>query len=69
MLAAETKVKFQHSYMPADRPFGRVEKIVRIHEIILLPDEYYDCFNKVGNVEKFGIDWFVYDCKKIADSL
>ena len=55
--------------MPADRAFGRVEKILRTHETILLPDKYYDCFNEVGNVGKFGIDWFVYDYKKIADKV
>ena len=55
--------------MLTDRAFGRVEKILRTHEIILLPDEYYDCFNEVGNVRKFGIDWFVYDYKKLADKV
>ena len=39
-----------HSYLPADRAFGRVEKQLRRHETILLPSEYIDEFGIVGEV-------------------
>ena len=44
MLAAKYQVKFKHyfpvrghSYMPPDRAFGRVEKLLRCRETILMP--------------------------------
>ncbi len=74
MLANKYKVSFEHvfpvrghSYMPADRAFGRVEKILRKKETILLPAEYYEAFEEVGHVIKYGIDWGVYDFKEVAD--
>jgi len=55
--------------MPADRAFGRVEKILRTHDTLLLPEEYYNCFSKVGYVRHYDIDWTVYDYKKISDNI
>lgn len=75
MLSNKHKVKFEHifpvrghSYMPADRAFGRVEKILKTKETILLPEEYYAAFEEVGHVIKYGTDWGVYDFKEQADS-
>ncbi|XP_072017397.1 uncharacterized protein [Amphiura filiformis] len=75
MLASKHKVSFQHvfpvrghSYMPADRAFGRVEQILRAKETILLPEEYYAAFEEVGHVIKYGTDWGVFDFKKVADA-
>ena len=71
MLASKYNVSFEHifpvcghSYMPADRAFGRVEKILKRKETILLPQEYYEAFEEVGNVMKHGIDWGVYYFKQ-----
>ena len=55
-----------HSYMPADRAFGRVELILRKKETILLPVEYYTAFSQVGNVLKYPHDWKVYNYGKVA---
>ena len=67
MIALHFKVKIMyyfpirgHNYMPADRAFGRVEEILRKKETILLPEEYYAAFRKVGNVKVYGDDWDVY---------
>ena len=66
MLAAKYKVKFKHyfpvrghSYMPPDRAFGRVEKLLRRKETILMPCEYFAVFSEVGNVLRSGDDWNV----------
>ena len=73
MLAAKYKVKLKHyfpirghSYMPSDRAFGRVEKMLRRKETILMPCEYFAVFSEVGNVLRYGDDWKVYDFKVLA---
>ena len=73
MLAAKYKVKFLHyfpvrghSYMPPDRAFGRVEKLLRRKETILTPHEYFAAFNEVGHVFQYGDDWKVYDFKALS---
>ena len=55
-----------HSYLPADRAFGRVKKRLRKIETILLPSEYYNEFRSVGEVHEYPRDWSVYDLKKFA---
>ena len=76
LLAAKHKVKFihhfpvrGHSYMPPDRAFGRVEKILRRHETILLPNQYFTIFSEVGRVLLYGVDWKVYDFKALSDKV
>ena len=73
MLAAEYKVKFKHyfparghSYMPSNRAFGRVEKLLRRKETILMPYEYFAVFSEVGNVLRYGDVWKVCDFKALA---
>ena len=63
LLATKHKIKFihhfpvrGHSYMPADRAVGRVEKILRCHETILLPEDYFTIFNEIGRVLQYGAD-------------
>ena len=55
-----------HSYMPADRAFGRVELILRKKETILLPAEYYTAFSQVGHVLTYPQEWKVYNYGKVA---
>lgn len=52
-----------HSFMPADRVFGRVEKDYRRREEIIVPTEYYNILNKHGNVNILGQDWKIFDFK------
>lgn len=55
-----------HSYLPVDRTFGRVEKMLRKTELVLLPDEYNSIFSKVGQVHVLGRDWHVSNWKDAA---
>ena len=56
-----------HSYLPADRAFGRVEKKLRCIESILLPSEYLEQFAAVGQVYLHGQDWLTFDFKDAAE--
>lgn len=55
-----------HSYMPADRVFGRSEKIIRRKEQIVSPQGYYDIFAKNSTVLQNGKDWIIKDYKSLA---
>ena len=75
MIAKRLNVKFVyhfpvrgHSYMPEDRAFGRVEKMPRRIETILLPSGYYESFTKIGNLMIYPDDWRVYDFKGLSES-
>lgn len=52
-----------HSYMPADRVFGRIEKEYRKHEEMISPKNYFDILEKTGKLLRFGEDWIVKDLK------
>nr|CAH7734043.1 unnamed protein product [Callosobruchus chinensis]CAH7744959.1 unnamed protein product [Callosobruchus chinensis]CAH7757061.1 unnamed protein product [Callosobruchus chinensis]CAH7763913.1 unnamed protein product [Callosobruchus chinensis] len=52
-----------HSYLPADRVFGRIEKVLRSHSTIKTPDRYWDIYTKVGEVRRLGSDWNLLDIK------
>ena len=74
MLATEHAIEIEHvfpvrghSYMPADRAFGRVEKKLRRIEEILLPEQYFAEFAKVGHVHVHGQNWHAYDIKEAVD--
>lgn len=54
-----------HSYMPAERVFGRVEKLSRRHSEILLPEDYYE-YQEIGEVRKLGVDWTVKNTKALS---
>lgn len=69
-LARELEVKFElnyplprHSFLPADRMFGRLEKILRRHDTLLTPEDYMPLFRRVASVRILGKDWFVYGFK------
>lgn len=70
---AETNVRVSyffpvrgHSYLPADRVFGRVEQKLRHTETILLPDEYIRIFEQFGNVMLYLRDWERFDLKQFS---
>lgn len=39
-----------HSFMPPDRVFGRIEKIVRKQEVIVEPKHYFNILDRFGTV-------------------
>lgn len=55
-----------HSYLPADRIFGRVEKILRQHSTIKTPEKYYELYLKVGEIRRLGTEWSLYDIKSAS---
>lgn len=50
-----------HSYLPADRIFGHVEKEYRRHEVLKSPKDYQNILNNYGQVKKHGFDWICKD--------
>ncbi|XP_056098814.1 uncharacterized protein LOC130077555 [Rhinichthys klamathensis goyatoka] len=52
-----------HSYLPADRVFGRIEQKIRRIDTILLPQEYHALLQQFGNVYIYGTDWKAFDYK------
>lgn len=58
-----------HSYLPADRVFGQIEKVTRSFSTIKSPTQYYDIYSKKGEVRQLGNDWVVYDIKSALKSL
>ena len=53
-----------HSFLPADRVFGRIEQAVRKKDTILHPKEYVEILQNYGNVYRYGRDWKAFDYKK-----
>ena len=53
-----------HSYLPADRVFGRVEQDIRKKGQIILPSTYLEILKRHGTVFEYGKDWQVHDIKK-----
>lgn len=73
--SAETKIDITyffpvrgHSYLPADRAFGRVEQRLRRLETILLPEEYIGVFREVGTVMIYPQDWAICNLKQYAQA-
>lgn len=58
-----------HSFMPADRVFGRVEKVLRKNPTILSKEDYVSYYLKAGNVKLLGKDWKIFDIKELQNYL
>ncbi|CAM1328338.1 Uncharacterised protein g9739 [Pycnogonum litorale] len=58
-----------HSFLPADRAFGRIEQEIRKKETILLPDKYTEILQHHGTVHEYGADWRCKDYKAEAASM
>lgn len=58
-----------HSFLPADRAFGRVEKILKKEETIISSEEYNKIYSEVGNVKVLGRDWCLFDIKSITEGI
>ncbi|XP_031336004.1 uncharacterized protein LOC116165583 [Photinus pyralis] len=54
-----------HSFMPADRAFGRVEKLLRKHPTIETKQGYHKLYAEVGAIKILGQDWFIKDIKEL----
>lgn len=47
-----------HSFLPADRVFGNIEREIKKKEVILSPEEYKQVFGNYGKVVNFqGMDF------------
>ncbi|XP_038044993.1 uncharacterized protein LOC119719589 [Patiria miniata] len=57
-----------HSFLPADRIFGRIEQEIRKHDSILHPKGYFDILRKYGNVYIYGEDWHALNFKELVHS-
>lgn len=55
-----------HSFLPADRVFGRVEKILRKKPTIIQKNEYIDIYKSVGSVKVLGESWKLVDAKSLS---
>lgn len=58
-----------HSFLPADRMFGQVEKYLRKKPTILHKAEYVEEIEKVGLVKQLGRDWELLDVKSLNNNL
>lgn len=58
-----------HSFLPADRVFGRVEKALRKYTSLKTKEEYEDIYNSFGTVKSLSSDWILYDVKKLQSFL
>ncbi|CAG4961110.1 unnamed protein product [Colias eurytheme] len=55
-----------HSFLPADRVFGRLEKEIRKKPVITNKEEYYDVFKKYGQLKVLE-DWILKDIKSLEE--
>lgn len=62
-----------HSFLPADRVFGRVEKELRKHQPLIAREEYEEIYEKFGEVRKLGNAgdnrWTLFDIKNLENKL
>ncbi|XP_050311183.1 uncharacterized protein LOC126746832 [Anthonomus grandis grandis] len=58
-----------HSYLPADRIFGRVEEILKRHAVIKTPEKYCELYKQVAEIIKLGTNWSLINIKKASVSL
>jgi hypothetical protein len=55
-----------HSFLPADRVFGRIEQRIKRFETLLTPEDYHKIFREQGEVIKLGDDCECCDWKSAA---
>lgn len=58
-----------HSFLPADRVFGRVEKCLRTNPTIISKEEYLEIYSQFGTVKELGVDWNLYNIKNLQNCL
>ncbi|XP_065645591.1 uncharacterized protein LOC136076054 [Hydra vulgaris] len=55
-----------HSYLPADRVFGRVQLDIKKRDQIFEPNEYINILSRHGKVMVYGQNWSAHDFKSCA---
>lgn len=55
-----------HSFLPADRIFGRVEKILKKEAFITKKETYHELYEKVGEIKILGKHWKLFNIKGLA---
>ena len=58
-----------HSFLPADRVFGRIEQDLRRKDTILLPSDYHAVLRSHGTLLIYGDDWKAQDFKAATSRL
>lgn len=58
-----------HSFLPADRVFGNIEKELKRKEVLVNPKEVYDIIKKYAKIKLVGTDVKVYDFKKAKETI
>lgn len=58
-----------HSYLPADRVIGRVEKNLRKVEEIFDPNGYIQVYRESANIRVLGKDWSIKNFKELTNTL
>ena len=56
-----------HSFLPADRVFGRIQQTLKKQETILLPSAYEHFLKQHGNVYSYNRDWHALNFKKAVN--
>ncbi|KAJ8889082.1 hypothetical protein PR048_008576 [Dryococelus australis] len=58
-----------HSFLPSDRVFGHIEKVIRKKDTIVSPFEYKEIFDTFGTVKSIGNDVAVLNWKGAIQSV
>lgn len=54
-----------HSFLPADRVFGRIEKDIKRHDVITTVEEYCDIYSRHGKILLLEKDWTILNIKDL----
>lgn len=57
-----------HSFLPPDRAFGKIEKVLKQSEVIQNPDEVYEIISNFSSVKIVGKDCSVLDFKSCVNN-
>lgn len=58
-------VPSRRSFIFASRVFAQIEKVVKSKESIVSPNEYFQIYEKFGQINRLGYDCPVLDFKKV----
>ncbi|RVE45245.1 hypothetical protein evm_010135 [Chilo suppressalis] len=58
-----------HSFMPADRIFGLIEKEIKSKEQVILPREYISIYENYGQITKLGVECEVKNWKEYCSNI
>lgn len=57
-----------HSFLPPDRVFGRIEKLLKRMDTIIAPQTYHKVFKEQGSLYKLGVNCPILDWREAAKS-